>query len=122
MKETRTFRIRDIDCESIVEVARTQKEVLSWLDEYIENLAYDWFEASDDTFEILYKDGTEDYINEEYDGHKIRRNNIASMVYNNACTAIVYGGFKINEYGVVTASKGIEVAEENIEEITGRKA
>ena len=117
MTKTRTFRIKDIDCKSIVEIVNTQREALSWMDEYLENLPYDWFEASDDTFEILYKDGTADYINEEYDGHKIRRNNIASIVYNNACTAIVYGGFKINEYGVVTASKDIEIAEENIEEI-----
>ena len=113
----RNFRIKDIDCGSTVEIVNTQKEVLSWMDEYIENLGYDWFEASDDTFEILYKDGKQDYINEEYDGHRIRRNNIASIVYNNACTAIVYGGFKINEYGVVTASKDIEIAQENIEEL-----
>ena len=105
----RNFRIKDIDCGSTIEIVNTQKEALSWMDEYIENLGYDWFEASDDTFEILYKDGKHDYINEEYDGHRIRRNNIASIVYNNACTAIVYGGFKINEYGVVTASKDIEI-------------
>ena len=113
---TRTFRIIDIDCESIVEIVKTQKEALSWMDEYLENLPYDWFEASDDTFEILYKDGTTDYINEEYDGHRIRRNNIDSIVYNNACTAIVYGGFKINEYGVVTASKEVDIAKDNIAE------
>ena len=114
---TRTFKIIDIGVDSIVEIVRTQKEVLSWLDEYLENLPYDWFEASDDTFEILYKDGTADYISEDYDGHRIRRNNITSIVYNNACTAIVYGGFKVNEYGVVTASREIEIAEENIVEI-----
>ena len=117
MIKTRHFRIIDIDCESIVEIVKTQKEALSWMDEYIENLEYDWFDASDDSFEILYKDGTQDYIGEDYDGHKIRRNNIASIVYNNACTAIVYGGFSINEYGVVTASGGIEIANENIEEV-----
>lgn len=117
MIKTRTFRILDIDCKSIVEIVKTQKEVLSWMDEYLENLEYDWFEAADDAFEILYKDGTVDFINEDYDGHKIRRNNIASIVYNNACTAIVYGGFQINEYGVVTASESIKIAEENIEEV-----
>ena len=116
MAKKRRFKIIDIDCESIVEIVKTQKEVLSWMDEYLENLGYDWFKASDDSFEILYKDGTEDFINEEYDGHKIRRNNIASIVYNNACTAIVYGGFTVNEYGVVTASEGSEIAEDNIEE------
>ena len=117
MTKTRRFRIIDIDCESIVEIVKTQKEALSWMDEYLENLPHDWFMASDDSFEILYKDGTADYISEDYDGHRIRRNNIASIVYNNACTAIVYGGFSINEYGVVTASENISIAEENIEEV-----
>ena len=117
MKKTRRFRIKDIDCESIVEIARTQHEVFSWLDEYLENLEYHWFDPDDDTYEILYKDGTQEYIDRDYDGHKIRRNNIDSIVYNNACSAIVFGGFSINEFGVVTASKDIEIADSNIEEI-----
>ena len=117
MTKIRNFKILDIDCESIIIIEKTQKEVLSWLDQYIENLENDWFNGADETFEILYKDGKEDYIDEEYDGHWIRRNNIASIVYNNADAAIVYGGFKINEYGVVTASKDIEIAEENLAEM-----
>lgn len=108
----------DVDCDSIVESVSTQKEFFSYVDEYLYNLQYDWFGGSDDTFEILYKDGSRDYINEEYDGHKIRRNNIISMVYNNACTAIVYGGFSINEYGVVTTSETVNIAKCNLKEIT----
>lgn len=113
----RVFRIEDIDCTSIVEVVNKQKDIFDWLDEYTENLQYDWFDGSDDTFQIIYKNGTEDFIDEAYDGHKIRRNNISSMVYNNACTAVVYGGFEINEYGVVTAANNIIIADHNIKEV-----
>lgn len=104
MKKDRIFLIQDINCEVIVEVAKTQKEIFDWLDNYTENLEYDWFDASDDCFHILYKDGSYDCIDTNYDGHKIKRNNIASMVYDNPCTSIVYGNFAINEYGVVTTS------------------
>ena len=39
------------------------------------------------------------------------------MVYNNVCTSIVYGGFEINEYGVITASETTVIAEHNITEV-----
>lgn len=51
------------------------------MDEYLENLPDEWFDGMNDCFYILYKDGTYDCINEEYDGHKIKRINIASIVY-----------------------------------------
>ena len=73
---TKTFLIQDIDCEMIVEEV-PRKEVLDWLNDYIENSVFDWFDGSDQAFSILYKDGTTDFINEEYDGHKVRRTNIA---------------------------------------------
>ena len=117
MTTDRIFKILDIDCQVVVEIEKTQKEMFSWLDEYIDNLPYDWFDASDETFEILYKDGTVDIIDQEYDGHKIRRNNIKSFCYNNACSAIVYGAFEINEYGVVYASDVEKIASENIVEV-----
>lgn len=113
----RKFRIEDIDCVSIVEVVNKQKDILDVVDEFIENLQYDFFDPSDDSFAILYKDGTMDFIDACYDGHKVRRNNIVSMVYNNACSAVVYGGFEINEYGVVTVSEQVVIAENNITEI-----
>lgn len=116
MKKDRYFLIQDIGCETIVEVV-SRKEVLSWLDEYLENLPYEWFDASDDTFSILYKDGNYDYINEDYDGHKIKRQNIASIVYTNVCTDMVYGNFEINEYGVVTPAFEEKIANTNIIEI-----
>lgn len=118
MKKDRTFLIQDIDCETIIEVASTQKEMFdNYIDNYIENLEYDWFDGSDDCFHILYKDGTYECINQEYDGHKIRRNNIASIVYTNACTDIVYGNFEINQYGVVTTAFEEIIADTNIVEV-----
>lgn len=113
----RNFRIEDINCVAVVEIVNKQKDIFDAIDEYVENCQYEWYDSSDDTFAILYKDGTEDYIGEDYDGHKIRRNNIASMVWNNPCTAVVYGGFEINEYGVVTTSSNVVIAESNLTEI-----
>lgn len=51
---------------------------------------------------IAYKDGTEDYINEEYDGHKVRRTNISGIVYDDEGGTSVYGNYTVNEWGVVT--------------------
>ena len=116
MKKDRRFLIKDIDCEVLVEVM-SRKEVLEWMDEYLENLPYEWFDGSNDCFHILYKDGSCDFINEEYDGHKIKRQNIASIVYDNACTSRVYGNFEINKYGIVTTAFEEKIAEENIVEI-----
>lgn len=116
MKKDRRFLVKDIDTEILVEVM-SRKEVFGWLNEYLENLPYDWFDGSDDCFHILYKDGTYDYINEEYDGHKIKKQNIVSIVYDNPCTSIVYGNFEVNEYGVVTTAFEEKIADNNIIEI-----
>ena len=116
MKKDRRFLIKDIDCEIVVEVI-SRKEVLSWMDQYLENLPYEWFDGSDDCFHILYKDGSYDCINEDYDGHKIRRQNIASIVYDNPCTSIVYGNFAINEYGVITTAFEEDINKTNIVEV-----
>lgn len=117
MKEKR-FKIIDIDSTLIVEIARTQKEIFEWMDEFIQNLEMD-VSNDDETFQILYKDGKEEYINHEYDGHKIHRKNIRSIVYNNDSTAMTYGPFEINEYGVVSVSCSdvTTIANENIKEI-----
>lgn len=113
----RTFLVKDLDCELIVEIAKTRKEIFDWLDEYLENLQYDWFNGSDDSFAILYNDGFQDTINEEYDGHKIRKTGIASIVYTNACTDMVFGNFEMNEYGVCIPSFETIIDDTNIEEI-----
>ena len=116
-KSERHFMIQDINCISIVEIFSRSKDIFDWLDDYIENIRYEWFESSDESFSILYKDGTQDYIDENYDGHKIKRQNIQSMIYNNPCTSIVYGTFEINEYGVVTTSVIEKISNVNIKEI-----
>ena len=116
-KSERHFMIQDINCISIVEIVSKTKDIFDWLDDYIENLRYEWFESSDESFSILYKDGTQDYIDENYDGHKIKKQNIQSMIYNNPYTSIVYGTFEINEYGVVTTSVIEKISNVNIKEI-----
>ena len=116
-KSERHFMIQDINCISIVEIVNKTKDIFNWLDDYIENLHYEWFESSDESFSILYKDGTQDYIDENYDGHKIKKQNIQSMIYNNPCTSMVYGTFEINEYGVVTTSVIEKISNVNIKEI-----
>ena len=114
----RTFLIKDIDCEVIVEVMSKQKDILSILEEYIENLDFDWFDGSDDSFDILYRDGTSAHISETfYEGEKIKRNNIVSIIHNNPCTYTVYGPFKINEYGVVTVSDAEIIDTSNLIEL-----
>jgi hypothetical protein len=114
--EERIFKILDIDTDIIVEVVGKQKDILDCMNEYIENMEYDWFDASDDAYMILYKDGSTEYIHEDYDGHKIRRKGIEAIVNNNPCTSVVYGHFSINQYGVVTPSE-VEEINENIREI-----
>ena len=99
--KTKTFLIKDLDCEMIVEET-TRKEILDYMNEYIENLSYDWFDGSDDFFSILYKDGSSDCVNEEYDGHKVKKTNIQAIVYDNPCTSMTFGHYSINEYGVVS--------------------
>lgn len=113
---TRTFLIKDLNCESIVEIT-TRKDILGYVDELIENIEYG-YDMSDYSCEILYKDGSYDYINmNDYDGHKVKRTNIESVVYNNPCTSLVFGNFEINEYGVVTTSNIEVIASENIIEL-----
>lgn len=112
----RIFEIVDIECETIVEIVDRQKDIFDCINEYIENMEYDFFDPSDDSYVILYNDGTIDCIDECYDGHKIRRKGIVSIVNNNPCTSVVYGHFMINSYGVVTPSFEDIISPDNITE------
>lgn len=114
----RYFLIEDIDCPTIVEVAKTQKEIFEIMDELIENNK-EYNTLKDECFTILYKDGTELVVNEEYDDFKVKKKNIKSIVYNNAETTVVYGFFKMNEFGVITPTceEMDIIADENIREI-----
>ena len=97
-QENRKFIIPSIDCTSVVEFD-TRKNLLDYLDCFIENLQQGF--KPEEYYDMLYDDGTEDRIDQEYDGHKIRRQHIVSMVYNNEMTSCVYGNFEINEWGSV---------------------
>ena len=98
-RKDRYFYLKDVDCVITVEYGKNKKDVLGWMDEIIENLQYSYYDP-DDTVQILYEDGTEDYIDKNYDGHKIRRQHIESIVYANDETYIVFGNFAMNECGV----------------------
>lgn len=114
MKETiRTYHVDDVDIDiEIVETSR--KQVLSYLDNLIDCIDrkdelwksgrqyMDNIDVSEMCVMIAYKDGTEDYINEEYDGHKIRRTNISGIVYDDEGGTSIYGNYTVNEWGVVT--------------------
>lgn len=113
--KVKKYHIIDLDCDITVEET-TRKEVLSWLDEFIENLQYDWF-VSDDTYMILYSDGKEEYISQDnYDGHSVRRIGILSMVYSNPEDSVVFGPYAINDAGVVTTSAYMDI-DPNIVEV-----
>ena len=113
--KTKIYLIKDIDEEVIVEET-TRKELLSYLDEYLENLE-SGFDMSDFAFHILYNTGdTVSIVDTDYDGQPIRRQNILSMGYYNPSTSITYGPYAINAYGVVTPSVNMEI-DDNIEEV-----
>ena len=117
----RFFYLKNVGCSIKVEQI-SRKEMLGWLDDYIacvkENNYYgrDINDTQEDTYEILYKDGTADYIDTDYDGHKVKRTNIVSIVNCNAESNMVYGPYAINEYGVVTTST-TEKIDNTVEEV-----
>lgn len=113
-QENRKFIIPSLDCISVVEFD-TRKSLLDYLECFIENLKQGF--KPEEYYDILYSDGTEDRIDQEYDGHKIRRQHIVSMVYNNEMTSCVYGNFEINECGSVYPSIQTIISEK-LKEIT----
>lgn len=115
MQTIRTFRTKDTKCIITIEV-ETRRNLLDFLIQYLENREFEWFVDTVDTFKILYKDGSSDYISSEYDGHHIKMINIKSIVWDNGETYVVYGNFSINDYGVVDVADGIQI-DSNIEEV-----
>ena len=114
--KSRYFLIKDIDEKIIVEET-TLKDIIGYIEEYLENIEY-WNDMSDYAFRILYKDGSTDEVSgNDYNGHKIKRINILSIVVDNACTSITYGNYRINQYGVVNPSSEMEI-DNNIIEVT----
>lgn len=118
----RYFYMKDIECTIKVEEI-TRKEMLSWLDDFtkcvLENNYYKsrFYYVEDDVYEILYKDGTTDYIDENYDGHKIRKQNIAAIVNSNAESYMTYGKYEVSETGAVYAAFEEKIDDTNIIEV-----
>ena len=122
----RIFHIRDVDCYIAIEVMSKQKDILELMDEHIDNIKFakslnddSQFGrfVSDDVFMILYKNGKSEYIDSAYDGHKVKRNGIVSIVCNGDYGAMVYGAFEINEFGAVTTAEKETIADRNIKEV-----
>ena len=114
------FLIKDLDCKIIIEET-SRKDLLRDLDYYIETVN-DFNEnpngnlsiPDEEVFSILYADGSEDRIDYEYDGHRVKRTGIVSIVYDNPMSSVVFGPYTINDSGVVTPSFDIEI-DSNIE-------
>lgn len=111
----REFLINDINTKMTIEEI-SRKDALDYIDEHLENIEYG-SDMDDYAFRILYKDRSEDsVVGNDYDGHKIKRINIVSIVVDNPCTSMVFGNYEINQYGVVNPS--IEnFIDENIKEL-----
>lgn len=117
--KSRCFVIKDIDEKMYVEET-TRKDILGYIDEHLENIESE-NDMSDYAFRILYKDGSTDAVSgNDYDGHKIKRINILSIVVDNPCTSITYGNYTINQYGVVNPSSEMEI-DNNIIEVPNRE-
>lgn len=107
------YLIKDIECECEVE-EMSRKDCLDLIDEHLDNLKYG-IDMEDYSFKILYKDGTFEHVcGNDYDGHKIKRINIESIVVDNPCTSEVFGNYEVNWYGVVAPSFEMKI-DENID-------
>lgn len=94
----------------LIRKARSRREVLSYLDEYLENLEMSNEGISiDEDFiqgvhvEILYEDGKSLYIDCNYsreDG-RIPRQHIKAIMYDGLEETMVYGDYTISETGAV---------------------
>lgn len=125
--DKRYFYIKDIDCTITIEYA-TRREMLEMIDEYVENcktrnnmIANNnpnacYYDMSQDAFAILYKDGSVDIIDESFDGHHVKRQNIVSITNDNPSTTIVFGHFGLNECGVAEPTISDEI-DESLKEV-----
>lgn len=91
------------DIKSIVYETNRQKDITDILDEMIENAEeYGWgYTFADDSFYIEYADGTTYEAGEMTDEGNYKKRNIIKMIYTNANDTVVYGDYKVNEYGIV---------------------
>lgn len=103
------YPITDMDINVSVFEFKRQKSILDTLDEMLEN--YNLYEQGilpsnpleDESFYILYKDGSFYSLGECWEDGVYKKRNIKSIVYDNPCDTWVYGEYEVNEYGVVSA-------------------
>lgn len=104
------YPIKDIDdIKAVVWECKTQKEILEYLDEALENEQI-WLSGNtrccnpfeDESYFILYKDGSTYSKLDGVEEGVYKKKNIKAIVYNNPCDTWVYGDYEVNEYGVVT--------------------
>lgn len=92
------------DIKSIVYETKRQKDILSCLDEMLENaINFGWeYIFADDSFYIEYTDGSTYEATEcgEYGSYKKR--NIKRIIHINANDTMVYGDYVVNQYGNVS--------------------
>ena len=114
----RYFYMKDVECTITISYT-TRKELLELLDNILNNCydTYEYMENEGACFHIMYKDGSEDVIDMFYNGHKIKKINIASIVYTDATENLVWGNFEVSEYGSVIASLTEKIDNTNVVEV-----
>lgn len=94
----------------------TRKDLLDQMDEFIENLGYG-YDMSDFSYSILYDNGDNVFLAENwYEGEKIRRTHIVSIVETNGEEDEVYGPFELTDDGNVYTNT-VETISDNFIEL-----
>ena len=103
------YYVADVDTWIDVWETKKQKEILDVLDESLE-MEKLWIDGNphvcnpfeDDSFYILYNDGSSYCKMDGIEDGVYKKKNIKAIVYSNACDTWVYGEYEVNEYGIVT--------------------
>lgn len=98
------YDIKDFDEKSIVWETKRQKDILSILDEMLENAQdFGWFYTfADDSFYIEYTDGATYEAGSCGEYGNYRKKGISRIIYTNSYDTQVYGAYDVNEYGIVS--------------------
>ena len=93
----------------------TRKDLLGYVDEFIENLEYG-YDMSDLSYSILYDNGDSVFLSEDwYEGEKIRRTHIVSIVGTNPGEDAVFGPFELGDEGQVYIASQEKISDNFIE-------
>lgn len=115
MKLGRRYFYNFIDEYIITIYQTTRKDLLGYVDEFIENLEYG-HDMSDFSYQILYSTGDEVYLAQDwYEGEKIRRTHIVSIVGTNPEEDMVFGSFELSDEGRVYIASQEKISDNFIE-------